>query len=142
MICGWGYTGCAWRGNSPSSARPTCGSPLTRRGSCWRSRGSSLTRRRWACCMSRPKGGPRRRSGRGEVPALYGAASQWYAAHGFMREAIRHAEAAQDWGRAARLLADAWPGLYLAGHAATVHELVAGFPSEARASDAELAALA
>src|SRR2546421_585081 len=174
MICGWGYTDCAWRGNSPSSARPTCGSPLTRRGSCWRSRGSRLARRRWACCMS----GERilqdlekanafvvsldaahswfryhglfagllrlelRRTEPGEVTALYSAASQWYAAHGFMLEAIRHAEAAQDWGRASRLLADAWPGLYLGGHAATVHELVAGFPSEARASDAELAALA
>ena len=83
-----------------------------------------------------------RRTEPGEVTALYSAASQWYAAHGFMLEAIRHAEAAQDWGRASRLLADAWPGLYLGGHAATVHELVAGFPSEARASDAELAALA
>src|SRR5205807_1529931 len=83
-----------------------------------------------------------RRTEPGEVTALHSAASKWYAAHGFMLEAIRHAEAAQDWGRASRLLADAWPGLYLGGYAATVHELVAAFPSEARASDAELAALA
>jgi LuxR family transcriptional regulator, maltose regulon positive regulatory protein len=57
-------------------------------------------------------------------------------------EAIRHAQAARDWGRAARLLADHWPGLYLDGQAATVHRLLAGFPAEARAADAELAAVA
>jgi LuxR family maltose regulon positive regulatory protein len=57
-------------------------------------------------------------------------------------EAVRHAQAARDWGPAARLLADHWPGLYLGGQAATVHELLAGFPAEARAADAELAALA
>ena len=57
-------------------------------------------------------------------------------------EAIRHAQAARDWGLAARLLADHWPGLYLDGQAATVHELLAGFPAEARAADAELAAVA
>jgi LuxR family maltose regulon positive regulatory protein len=57
-------------------------------------------------------------------------------------EAVRHAQGAQDWGLAARLLADAWPGLHLGGQAAIVHELLAGFPAEARAADAELAALA
>ena len=35
-----------------------------------------------------------------------------------------------------------WPGLHLDGQAATVHELLAGFPAEARAANAELAALA
>jgi LuxR family maltose regulon positive regulatory protein len=57
-------------------------------------------------------------------------------------DAIRHAQAAQDWGRAARLLADHWPGLYLDGQAATVHRLLTGFPAEARTADADLAALA
>src|SRR5690348_7691803 len=51
-------------------------------------------------------------------------------------------DAARDWGLAARLLADHWPGLYLGGQAAVVHELLAGFPAGARAADAELAALA
>ena len=55
----------------------------------------------------------------------------WFAGHGFPVEAVRHAQAAQDWGLAARLLADHWPGLYLDGQAATVHELLAGFPAEA-----------
>ena len=83
-----------------------------------------------------------RRSEPGEVTGLHAAAAGWFAGHGFAVEAVRHAQAAEDWGLAARLLADAWPGLYLGGQAATVHELLAGFPAEAAAADAELAALA
>jgi LuxR family maltose regulon positive regulatory protein len=83
-----------------------------------------------------------RRTAPGEVVTLHRVAAGWYAEHGFPVEAIRHAQAAEDWGLAARLLADRWPGLYLGGQAATIHELVAGFPAEARAADAELAALA
>ena len=56
-------------------------------------------------------------------------------------EAIRHAQAAQDWDLAARLLADHWPGLHLDGQAATVHALLAGFPAGAPAADAGLAAV-
>jgi len=83
-----------------------------------------------------------RRTAPGEVTALHQAASGWYGGHGFPIEAIRHAQAARDWGLAARLLADHWPGLHLGGQAATLHELVAVFPAEAPAADAELAALA
>src|SRR5689334_1753765 len=83
-----------------------------------------------------------RRTAPGEVTGLHAAAAGWFAEHGIAVEAVRHAQAARDWGLAARLLADAWPGLYLGGQAATVHELLAGFPAEARAADAELAALA
>ena len=83
-----------------------------------------------------------RRTEPGEVAALHRAAAGWFAGHGYPVEAIRHAQAAQDWDLAARLLADHWPGLHLDGQAATVHELLAGFPAEARAADAELAALA
>jgi LuxR family maltose regulon positive regulatory protein len=57
-------------------------------------------------------------------------------------EAIRHAQAAQDWVLAARLLADHWPGLYLGGQEATVQALMAGFPARASTADAELAAVA
>jgi DNA-binding CsgD family transcriptional regulator len=42
---------------------------------------------------------------------------------------------------ASRLLAGHWPGLQLGGQAATVHELLAGFPADAAATDAELAVL-
>jgi LuxR family transcriptional regulator, maltose regulon positive regulatory protein len=83
-----------------------------------------------------------RRTAPGEAAALHQAAAAWFAAHGHPVEAIRHAQAARDWALAARLLADHWPGLYLDGQAATVHELLAAFPADARAADAELAALA
>jgi LuxR family transcriptional regulator, maltose regulon positive regulatory protein len=83
-----------------------------------------------------------RRTAPGEVTALHRAASAWFAAHGYPVEAIRHAQAARDWARAARLLADHWPGLYLDGQAGAAHELLAGFPAGAHAADAELAAVA
>jgi len=83
-----------------------------------------------------------RRTTPGEVTALHEAAAGWFAEHGFPVEAIRHAQAARDWGLAARLLADNWPGLHLGGQAATVHVILAGFPAEATAADAELATVA
>jgi LuxR family maltose regulon positive regulatory protein len=83
-----------------------------------------------------------RRTAPGEVAALHGAAAGWFAEHGFPVEAIRHAQAARDWGLAARLLADNWPGLHLGGQAATVHVILAAFPAGATAADAELATVA
>jgi LuxR family transcriptional regulator, maltose regulon positive regulatory protein len=83
-----------------------------------------------------------RRAGPGEVAGLHRAAAGWFAAHGFAVEAIRHAQAAGDCELAAWLLADHWPGLYLDGQAAAVHELLAGFRAGARAADAELAVVA
>jgi LuxR family transcriptional regulator, maltose regulon positive regulatory protein len=83
-----------------------------------------------------------RRAAPDEVTELHAAASGWFAAHGSPVEAVRHAQAARDWPLAARLLAGHWPGLYLDGQAGTVHELLAGFPAETRAADAELAVVA
>jgi LuxR family maltose regulon positive regulatory protein len=83
-----------------------------------------------------------RRAGRGEVAGLHRAAAGWLAGRGFPVEAARHAQAARDWPLAARLLADHWPGLYLDGQAAVIHELLAAFPAGASAADAELAAVA
>jgi LuxR family maltose regulon positive regulatory protein len=83
-----------------------------------------------------------RRTAPAEVDALHRTAARWFADHGYPVEAVRHAQAARDWGPAARLLADHWPGLHLDGRAATVHALLAGFPAEARGTDAELAVLA
>jgi LuxR family transcriptional regulator, maltose regulon positive regulatory protein len=83
-----------------------------------------------------------RRTEPGEVAVLHELAAGWFAGHGFPVEAVRHAQAAQEWELAARLLADHWPGLHLDGQAATIHELVAGFPGEASAAYAELAAVA
>ena len=47
-----------------------------------------------------------RRTAPGELPALDHAAAGWFAGHGYPVEAIRHAQAAQDWPLAARVLAD------------------------------------
>jgi LuxR family maltose regulon positive regulatory protein len=82
-----------------------------------------------------------RRTEPDEVVALHERAAGWFASHGFAVEAVRHAQAAQDWGLAVRLLADDWPGLYLGGQTATVHALLAGFPAPQRAANAELAAV-
>ncbi|MBS2552111.1 AAA family ATPase [Catenulispora sp. NL8] len=83
-----------------------------------------------------------RRAVPGEVAGLHRTASGWFAAHGRPLEAIRHAQAARDWDQAAQLLVSHWPGLYLDGQDAAVHELLAGFPGAVRAGDAELAAVA
>ena len=83
-----------------------------------------------------------RRTEPGELAGLHRAAAAWFARHGYPVEAVRHAQAAEDWGLAAGLLADHWPGLYLGGQAAAIHELLAGFPAGVRAADAQLAAVA
>ena len=82
-----------------------------------------------------------RRAEPDQVAGLHRAAAGWLAGHGYPVEAIRHAQAAQDWGLAARVLAGHWPGLYLDGQAAVIHELLAGFPAETRAADPVLTAL-
>jgi LuxR family maltose regulon positive regulatory protein len=83
-----------------------------------------------------------RRTAPGEVAGLHLAAAGWLAGRGFPAEAVRHAQAARDWGLAARLLADHWPALYLDGQAGTVHELLARFPAGLLLADPELAVVA
>jgi LuxR family transcriptional regulator, maltose regulon positive regulatory protein len=82
-----------------------------------------------------------RRAEPNEVARLHRAAAGWLARHGDQVGAVRHALATRDWEVAARLLADYWPGLYLGGQAAVVHDLLAGFPVETIRADAELAAV-
>jgi LuxR family maltose regulon positive regulatory protein len=77
-----------------------------------------------------------------ELAALHAAAAGWFAEHGFAVEAVRHAQAAQDWERAGRLLADHWLDLTLGGQAATAHQLIASFPADAVTANAELTAVA
>jgi LuxR family transcriptional regulator, maltose regulon positive regulatory protein len=76
-----------------------------------------------------------------ELPALHATAAAWFAGHGYPVEAVRHAQAAEDWGLAARLLSDHWYEIFLNGQGATAHELLARFPAGAVVADAELAAL-
>jgi LuxR family transcriptional regulator, maltose regulon positive regulatory protein len=83
-----------------------------------------------------------RRTAPDQVTALHQVAAEWLSGHGVPVEVIYHAEGAQDWELAVRLLVDHWPGLQLGGQAATVHAILAGFPAQAAAADAELAALA
>jgi LuxR family transcriptional regulator, maltose regulon positive regulatory protein len=82
-----------------------------------------------------------RRTTPDELPALHRTAAEWYAGHAYPVEAVRHAQAAQEWGMAARLLSDNWFGLRFDGQMATARELLSGFPAGVVVADAELAAL-
>jgi LuxR family transcriptional regulator, maltose regulon positive regulatory protein len=82
-----------------------------------------------------------RREAPGDVGALHRRAAGWLAEHGHAIEAVRHAQAGEDWGLAMRLLSDSRMGLWLDGAGATAHELLVRFPPHVVAADAELAAL-
>jgi LuxR family maltose regulon positive regulatory protein len=77
-----------------------------------------------------------------ELPRLHTVAAEWLGGHGYVVEAIRHAQAAENWGLAARLLADAWSSMRLDGRIATSRELLSRFPADRIATDPELALLA
>ena len=80
-----------------------------------------------------------RREAPGEVLGLHRQAAGWYAAHGLVVDAIRHAQLGEDWTLAAGLLVEHWFSLYLDGKEATVGGLLAGLPAELVQRDAELA---
>jgi LuxR family maltose regulon positive regulatory protein len=82
-----------------------------------------------------------RRTEPGEVTGLHRVAAQWFAGHGYPVEAVRHAQAAEEWELAARLLSDHWPGVLLSGRGSILDELLAGFPCGAVAADAEFIAV-
>jgi LuxR family maltose regulon positive regulatory protein len=82
-----------------------------------------------------------RRTAPAELPALHTAAAGWYAEHGLPVEAVRHAQAAQDWDLAARVLADHWGNLVLDGQTGAAREVLAAFPDGAATASAELNAL-
>ena len=79
-----------------------------------------------------------RRTEPGVVAELHRRAAAWLDEHGLVVDAIRHAQAAADWPRAARLVADHSFSLSLDGQDATLHALLAAFPEDAL-SDPELA---
>ena len=80
-----------------------------------------------------------RRTDAANIPSLHRIASGWHEEHRHPVEAIRHAQSADDWGHAARMLADSYIGLIFDGRIDTVGALLDGFPAEAAASDPELA---
>jgi LuxR family maltose regulon positive regulatory protein len=83
-----------------------------------------------------------RRTAPRELPGLHTLAAEWLAAHGDPVEAVRHAQAAENWGLAARLLADNWTSMRLDGRIATSRELLSRFPADRIPTDPELALLA
>jgi LuxR family maltose regulon positive regulatory protein len=76
-----------------------------------------------------------------ELRSLHAAAASWFAERGHTVEAIRHAQEAEQWNLASRLLLDNWFGLLLGGQAAQANELVSVFPASLVAGDPELRAL-
>ena len=82
-----------------------------------------------------------RRSSAASVCSLHARAAGWFAQHGHPIEAVRHAQAAELWDDAARLLSDHWFAFVLTGRSATAHELLDGFPSGIIAARPELNAL-
>jgi LuxR family transcriptional regulator, maltose regulon positive regulatory protein len=80
-----------------------------------------------------------RRVSGGMLESLHRAAAQWYEAHRYFVEAIRHSQAAADWTHAAELLADHHLSLRLEGRTATVYALMAAFPPDAPMANPELA---
>jgi LuxR family maltose regulon positive regulatory protein len=81
-----------------------------------------------------------RRSEPDAITSLHLAAADWLAEHGHAVDAIRHAQAAGDWERAGRLLADHGLSLSLDGQVATIGALLAAFPTD-ELSRPELAVL-
>jgi LuxR family transcriptional regulator, maltose regulon positive regulatory protein len=75
------------------------------------------------------------------VPKLHRMAAAWNTEHGHVVGAIRHAQAAEEWAVAARLLVDHSFGLWLDGRGATTFTLLTAFPDSVVSSDPELARL-
>ena len=80
-----------------------------------------------------------RRTEPDSVPKLHHAAAEWYAEHGFVIEAIKHAQAAKDWRFAGDLIGQYGFSLALDGSWATMTALLEAFPADALANP-ELAA--
>ena len=62
------------------------------------------------------------------MPALHRLAADWFIRHGQVVDAIRHTQAAGDWPRAARLLADYSFSMTLDGQTQTIQALLQVFP--------------
>jgi LuxR family transcriptional regulator, maltose regulon positive regulatory protein len=80
-----------------------------------------------------------RRSEPDSIPNLHRAAAEWFEAHDFPTEAIRHAQAAGDWQYAGELIGQYGFSLALDGGFATMRALLEPFPADAFANP-ELAA--
>jgi LuxR family maltose regulon positive regulatory protein len=66
----------------------------------------------------------------GRVALLHRTASKWYAAHGFLSEAVEHALRTQDWEFAAALVEQQGIEAALRGEFSTLYEWSSAFPEE------------
>lgn len=83
-----------------------------------------------------------RRTAPDEPAALHRAAAEWHAERGDPIEAIRHAQAAEQWDLATELLITHWFRLYLDGRHPVARQLISAFPASLVEANAELAVLA
>jgi LuxR family maltose regulon positive regulatory protein len=79
-----------------------------------------------------------RRTTPATIPSLHRAAAAWHEDGGDVVEAVRHYQAAGDWAPAARLLADNYFTLTMAGRGDTLHALLGMFPADHRLADGNL----
>jgi LuxR family maltose regulon positive regulatory protein len=80
-----------------------------------------------------------RRRAPDEIRAIHRRGVEWFEVHEHFVEAIEHAQRAEDWPVAARLIADHAFGLTLDGENATLHRLVSAFPAAEIRQNPELA---
>jgi LuxR family maltose regulon positive regulatory protein len=80
-----------------------------------------------------------RRTRPSSIAELHRRAAEWLTEHGQAIEAIRHRQAAADWGLAAELLADNLFDLLMNGRDATIRTLLEAFPRGERSRQPELA---
>jgi LuxR family maltose regulon positive regulatory protein len=70
-----------------------------------------------------------RRTEPAAIRDLHRAAAEWHEVHDHYADAVRHAQAAEDWDYAARVLFDHTFDLWLAGQYLTILTLLAAFPT-------------
>jgi LuxR family maltose regulon positive regulatory protein len=73
-----------------------------------------------------------------QLPELHLRASEWYERNGFVDEAIRHAMAASDYGRATRLIGEAAPICIQRGEMSTLLGWLGALPDPVIKSSASL----
>jgi LuxR family maltose regulon positive regulatory protein len=83
-----------------------------------------------------------RREAPADIAGLHRLAAGWYADHGHVVEAIRHAQLGDDHALATELLGCHWVHLVLDGEEATLGSLLAGLPAGLVEADAEVATIA
>jgi LuxR family maltose regulon positive regulatory protein len=74
-----------------------------------------------------------------ELPLLHRRAARWYAGHGQVRTAIRHALASESWDEAGSLIEDNWLELFVSGSSAAVREPMGKLPADVVAARPRLA---